>query len=141
MSIFFSKSACPIWHVYHRFHCPRRSPIIMAGPKPTSSARSSPTILGAFHSLWLAYNEQTTDRLKFIDSFLLFIMLSGMLQFMYCILVSNFPFNAFLAGYALVSSVSGHLILTDHVITGQVQQHNWSIRIDGVLTLADQPRK
>ena len=70
------------------------------GPKPTPLSKSSPTTLGAVHSLWLAYNEQTTDRLKFIDSFLVFIMLSGALQFLYCILVTNFPFNAFLAGYA-----------------------------------------
>jgi oligosaccharyltransferase complex subunit epsilon len=75
----------------------------MAGPKSTSSSKPSPTILGAIQSLWVAYNEHTADRLKFIDSFLVFIMLSGALQFLYCILVTNFPFNAFLAGYAPLS--------------------------------------
>ncbi|KAG2352404.1 DAD/Ost2, partial [Suillus spraguei] len=41
------------------------------------------------------------DRLKFIDAFLCFIVLSGVLQFVYCVLVTNFPFNAFLAGFAI----------------------------------------
>jgi oligosaccharyltransferase complex subunit epsilon len=29
---------------------------------------------------------------------LAFIVLSGVLQFVYCVLVTNYPFNAFLAG-------------------------------------------
>ena len=39
--------------------------------------------------------------MKIIDCFLAFLMLSGVMQFLYCILVTDFPFNAFLAGYAL----------------------------------------
>jgi len=42
--------------------------------------------------------QNTSDRLKFIDAFLVFIMLSGIMQFVYCVFVTNFPFNAFLAG-------------------------------------------
>lgn len=64
-------------------------------PKATQKAQSP------IHTLWKAYNEETSDRLKFIDAFLLFLMLSGIVQFLYCILVTNFPFNAFLAGYVL----------------------------------------
>jgi len=60
-------------------------------------------------SLWKAYNENTSNRLKFIDSFLFFLMLSGIVQFAYCILVSNFPYNAFLAGFA---STVGQFVLT-----------------------------
>lgn len=60
---------------------------------------SSPATNNAVQTLWKAYNDQTPDRLKFIDAFLLFIMLSGIVQFLYCVLVTNFPFNAFLAGY------------------------------------------
>ncbi|ESK93614.1 defender against cell death 1 [Moniliophthora roreri MCA 2997] len=59
--------------------------------------------------LWKAYNEQTSDRLKFIDAFLVFLMVSGAIQFLYCILVTNFPFNAFLAGFA---STVGQFVLT-----------------------------
>jgi oligosaccharyltransferase complex subunit epsilon len=62
----------------------------------TSSASSN-----AFLTLWNAYQKQTPARLKLIDSYLVFIMLSGIIQFVYCVLVTNFPFNAFLAGYEL----------------------------------------
>ncbi|KAJ7283430.1 DAD/Ost2 [Mycena rebaudengoi] len=63
----------------------------------------------AVQTLWKAYNEQTSDRLKFIDAFLVFLMLSGIIQFAYCVLVTNFPFNAFLSGFA---STVGQFVLT-----------------------------
>ncbi|KAF9782791.1 oligosaccharyl transferase epsilon subunit [Thelephora terrestris] len=72
--------------------------------KPQTSAPASPV-----ESLWKAYSDNTSKRLKFIDSFLVFLMLSGIVQFLYCILVTNFPFNAFLAGF---SSCVGQFVLT-----------------------------
>lgn len=49
-------------------------------------------------------------RLKLLDGFQLFLMLSGIAQFLYCIIVTNFPFNAFIAGcvfyYTLLASAS-----------------------------------
>lgn len=77
-------------------------PLPMAPTKSTPSSKSAPSS-NAIHSLWQAYNDQTTDRLKFVDAFLVFIMLSGALQFMYCVLITNFPFNAFLAGCVPIS--------------------------------------
>lgn len=65
-------------------------------PKTTQATTTT-----AVQSLWKAYNDNTPERLKFIDSFLLFLMLSGIIQFLYCILVSNFPYNAFLSGCAI----------------------------------------
>lgn len=56
----------------------------------------------AFQTLWKAYADNTPDRLKFIDAFLVFLMLSGIVQFLYCVLITNFPFNAFLAGYVIL---------------------------------------
>jgi oligosaccharyltransferase complex subunit epsilon len=53
----------------------------------------------AVSSLWAAYANGTPARLKFVDAFLAFLVLSGVIQFAYCVLVTNFPFNAFLAGY------------------------------------------
>jgi oligosaccharyltransferase complex subunit epsilon len=50
------------------------------------------------HTLWTAYLDATPSRLKFIDAFLVFLVLSGVAQFAYCVLVTSFPFNAFLAG-------------------------------------------
>ena len=86
----------------------------MAGPKSSSStakhapsdtkpASSSPSSF-ALQSLWTAYIDSTPSRLKFIDAFLVFLILSGVIQFLYCILVTSFPFNAFLSGYEPHSS-------------------------------------
>lgn len=66
---------------------------------PPKVAQTQTTATGAVETLWKAYNDNTPNRLKFIDSFLFFLMLSGVVQFAYCVLVSNFPYNAFLAGY------------------------------------------
>ncbi|KAF8592482.1 defender against death DAD protein [Ramaria rubella] len=82
----------------------------MAGPKSTSTShRVSSAAPSPIEALWKAYNEDTPNRLKLIDSFLIFIMLSGVFQFLYCILVTNYPFNAFLAGF---SSSVGQFVLT-----------------------------
>ena len=69
----------------------------MAPPKTVAKQQTSASF-AAFESLWTAYSDHTSKRLKFIDAFLVFLMLSGIAQFLYCILVTNFPFNAFLAG-------------------------------------------
>ncbi|KDR83512.1 hypothetical protein GALMADRAFT_54283 [Galerina marginata CBS 339.88] len=76
-------------------------------PKAAQSPSAKP--VHPIHTLWKAYNDGTSDRLKFIDSFLFFLMLSGVVQFAYCVLVSNFPYNAFLAGF---SSTVGQFVLT-----------------------------
>lgn len=67
---------------------------------PKSASHEPPSASSnAFLTLWNAYQKQTPARLKLIDVYLLFIMLSGIIQFVYCVLVTNFPFNAFLGGY------------------------------------------
>ncbi|THG99546.1 hypothetical protein EW026_g2822 [Hermanssonia centrifuga] len=93
----------------------------MAGPKSSSAAAAksttpsstssslTPATSNAVHTLWKAYNEATSSRLKTIDAFLVFLMLSGIAQFLYCALVTNFPFNAFLAGFG---SCVGQFVLT-----------------------------
>ncbi|KAI0643685.1 defender against cell death 1 [Trametes meyenii] len=74
----------------------------MPAAKSTPSAKQTApnTQSSPLLSLWNAYYDTTSTRLKTIDAFLVFLMLSGIIQFLYCILVSNFPFNAFLAGFA-----------------------------------------
>lgn len=69
--------------------------------KVAPSSQSSATT-SAVQSLWTAYLDNTSSRLKFIDCFLVFLILSGVIQFTYCVLVTSFPFNAFLAGYAYI---------------------------------------
>lgn len=77
--------------------------------KQTSEKDAAATASGAIQGLWKSYIDDTPTKLKTIDAFLVFIMLSGIIQFVYCIAVTNFPFNAFLAGFA---STVGQFVLT-----------------------------
>jgi oligosaccharyltransferase complex subunit epsilon len=45
------------------------------------------------------YSVSTPKRLKIIDAYLFYILLTGIIQFAYCLLVGTFPFNSFLAGF------------------------------------------
>uniref|UniRef100_A0A2K5QJD5 Dolichyl-diphosphooligosaccharide--protein glycosyltransferase subunit DAD1 n=1 Tax=Cebus imitator TaxID=2715852 RepID=A0A2K5QJD5_CEBIM len=45
------------------------------------------------------YLSPTPQRLKLLDAYLLYILLTGALQFGYCLLVGTFPFNSFLSGF------------------------------------------
>ncbi|GAB5590634.1 Dolichyl-diphosphooligosaccharide-protein glycosyltransferase subunit dad1 [Umbelopsis nana] len=63
----------------------------------------------AFKRLVHSYHQNTSISLKFIDVYLVFIMASGVLQFLYMLAVGTFPYNAFLAGF--ISTV-GSFVLT-----------------------------
>nr|CAG4646732.1 EOG090X0KAT [Macrothrix elegans] len=45
------------------------------------------------------YLKTTPAKLKLIDAYLLYILLTGVVQFLYCCLVGTFPFNSFLSGF------------------------------------------
>lgn len=50
------------------------------------------------------YTGHTSKKLKIIDAYLLYVLLTGIIQFVYCCLVGTFPFNSFLSGF--ISTVS-----------------------------------
>ncbi len=54
------------------------------------------TVLGKFYE---EYTSKTSQKLKIIDAYLAYIMLTGIVQFVYCVLVGTFPFNSFLSGF------------------------------------------
>ncbi|CAH2294556.1 dolichyl-diphosphooligosaccharide--glycosyltransferase subunit DAD1 [Pelobates cultripes] len=54
------------------------------------------------------YVSSTPQRLKLLDAYLLYILLTGAMQFLYCLLVGTFPFNSFLSGF---TSCVGSFIL------------------------------
>jgi oligosaccharyltransferase complex subunit epsilon len=56
-----------------------------------------------------SYFEALSPRLKLVDTFLVFLVLVALVQFVFCILVGSFPFNAFLGGF--ISTV-GQFVLT-----------------------------
>jgi len=46
---------------------------------------------------------------KLIDAFMAFLVVVGGLQFVYCVIGGNYPFNAFLSGFA---ATVGQFVLT-----------------------------
>ena len=83
---------------------PARPATHSTAPPSTPSSASAPASAlssastAALRTLWIAYVDATPARLKLVDAFLVFLALSGAAQFAYCVLVTNFPYNAFLAG-------------------------------------------
>ncbi|GAB0138860.1 hypothetical protein EsDP_00007082 [Epichloe bromicola] len=55
------------------------------------------------------YIKETPQRTKLIDVFLFFLVVVGGLQFLYCVLAGNYPFNAFLSGFC---ATVGQFVLT-----------------------------
>lgn len=62
-------------------------------------------VIGKFYD---EYMNSTSKKLKIIDAYLFYIMLTGIIQFVYCALVGTFPFNSFLSGF--ISCVGSFVI-------------------------------
>ncbi|WWC57624.1 uncharacterized protein I303_100156 [Kwoniella dejecticola CBS 10117] len=76
-----------------------------SNPPPT---QSSAALQSSFQTLLENYQTTIPARVKLIDSFLLFIFLSGVLQFAYRVLVTSYPFYAFAGGFG---STVGQFVL------------------------------
>lgn len=77
--------------------------------KSSPIGKSVSEVLAAVNSTYNDYVTTLTPRLKLIDTFLVFLVLLGVLQFIYVLLIGNFPFNAFLGGFI---SCVGQFVLT-----------------------------
>jgi len=68
---------------------------------PASSHSSAPTVTlsGLTSKLLSDYSSATPKRCKIIDAYLAYVLVTGVMQFVYCCLVGTFPFNAFLSGF------------------------------------------
>ncbi|EAA29924.2 DAD-domain-containing protein [Neurospora crassa] len=62
-----------------------------------------------FSNLLRHYQDTTPQRTKLLDAFMAFLVVVGGLQFLYCVLAGNYPFNAFLSGF---SATVGQFVLT-----------------------------
>ena len=60
------------------------------------SSESLVTVISRFFE---EYRVRTPQRLKLVDAYLAYVMLTGIIQFAYCLLVGTFPFNSFLSGF------------------------------------------
>ncbi|ROT39779.1 defender against cell death 1 protein [Sodiomyces alkalinus F11] len=74
--------------------------------KPSSGAQSWDQVI---MSVYNYYQSQTPQRTKLIDVFMAFLVLAGGVQFLYCILGGNYPFNSFLSGFG---ATVGQFVLT-----------------------------
>merc|ERR1711939_586923 len=59
--------------------------------------------------IWQNYLDTTPQRTKLIDVFMSFLVVVGVLQFVYCVIAGNYPFDAFLSGF---SATVGQFVLT-----------------------------
>ena len=60
------------------------------------------------------YSSNTPQKLKLVDAYLAYVMLTGIVQFAYCGLVGTFPFNSFLSGF--ISCVGCFILGGRHLI-------------------------
>ncbi|CAF0721971.1 unnamed protein product [Adineta steineri] len=56
-------------------------------------------VVGILRKLNEEYQSSTPKKLKLIDAYLVYVLLTGIVQFAYCLLVGTFPFNSFLSGF------------------------------------------
>ncbi|OAV95354.1 hypothetical protein PTTG_09565 [Puccinia triticina 1-1 BBBD Race 1] len=64
-------------------------------------AGSGSTISTAFTQLLHSYIDETPSSLLLIDSVLVFLIGSAIIQLLYCVVVTSFPFNAFLGAFSV----------------------------------------
>ncbi|PNS21836.1 hypothetical protein CAC42_434 [Sphaceloma murrayae] len=92
---------------------PQKTPTtaIPATPKSSSitSSRNPQDAQDILLSVYRKYVDQTPQRTKLVDVFMAFLVVVGVIQFVYCVLFGNFPFNAFLSGF---SATVGQFVLT-----------------------------
>ncbi|RYP06793.1 hypothetical protein DL765_009351 [Monosporascus sp. GIB2] len=87
---------------------PADTPAAKSSGAKTSESRGG-GIDQTVRSIVRHYQKTTPQRTKLLDAFMAFLAVVGALQFVYCILMGNFPFNAFLSGF---SATVGQFVLT-----------------------------
>jgi hypothetical protein len=74
------------------------------------------------------YQSKTPLKLKLIDVYLGYVLISGIIQFIYCLLVGTFPFNSFLSGF---SATVGAFVLAGtiatHLMRKREEEEGWEI--------------
>ena len=74
---------------------------------------SSEGLVSVLRRLYDDYSMKTPKKLKLVDVYLAYIMATGIIQFLYCLLVGTFPFNSFLAGFI---SCVGSFVLAGKIL-------------------------
>lgn len=87
-------SVCHVWR--------RSNRVVFTTVKMPESLRS---VVARFYD---EYMQSTPKKLKIVDAYLFYVLLTGVIQFGYCCLVGTFPFNSFLAGF--ISTVGSFVL-------------------------------
>ncbi|KAK1921372.1 putative defender against cell death 1 [Papiliotrema laurentii] len=66
---------------------------------PNSSPATQSQLSTSLSDLVHNYKTTTSSRIKLIDSFLLFFLVSGVLTFAYRVLITSYPYYAFAGGF------------------------------------------
>lgn len=90
--------------------------------KKVNSKTKMAKLTNVINKFYRNYLTGTPSNLKIIDAYLLYVLLTGIIQFVYCLLVGTFPFNSFLAGF--ISTVASFVLGTSLRI--QVNEQNKS---------------
>ncbi len=104
---------------------PSASPAL-AGRSSKASSNAQQSWQQVVLNLGNYYNDKTPQRTKLLDAFMFFLVVVGGLQFVYCVLAGNYPFNAFLSGF---SATVGQFVLTGECPIGDVK-----CLVDSILT-------
>ncbi|KAI0107493.1 defender against death DAD protein [Nemania sp. FL0031] len=90
-----------------------KKPATATGPATTGATSTSTSSSRQLDKIALNivqhYQKTTPQRTKLLDAFMGFLIIVGGLQFVYCVLAGNYPFNAFLSGF---SATVGQFVLT-----------------------------
>ncbi|KAK4043657.1 DAD family protein [Parachaetomium inaequale] len=78
-------------------------------PKTNTGPGGAQTWDRIVQNLLAHYLDTTPQRTKLLDAFMAFLVAVGALQFVYCVVAGNYPFNAFLSGF---SATVGQFVLT-----------------------------
>lgn len=75
---------------------------------------SDPSSASLLCKLQTSYLAKTPTSLKALDAYMIFLALTGVVQFVYMLLVGNFPYNAFLSGF--IGSVGSFVLAGKKII-------------------------
>lgn len=88
---------------------------------------SSENVLSVIQQFLESYRSRTPTKLKLVDAYLTYILLTGVVQFAYCCLVGTFPFNSFLSGF--ISCVGSFVLGGDYATTTLPILHHKGLRM------------
>merc|ERR1712221_37658 len=67
--------------------------------RQTSEMAEQRSVFGVVRRFLEDYASGTPTKLKLIDAYMGYILITGVIQFVYCCFVGTFPFNSFLSGF------------------------------------------